>query len=109
MDTVKPRELLTAARIADALVYVVGIAGVVAGGLLYRSGDVAFAVVAWVLTFVAGAALRLASWVARGVAQLLIDTTALREEVRADRAHPAPNPTVGRDVADPYGRWGWHR
>ena len=64
-------QLRTAARVADALVYVVGIAGVIAGGLLLRRDDLGFAIVAWSLTFVAGAGLRLAASISRGVAELL--------------------------------------
>ena len=81
-------QLRTAARVADALVYTVGVAGVIAGGLLLRRGDLGFAVVAWSLTFVAGAGLRLGAWIARGVAELLVRQARLQEEVgdlRADR------------------------
>lgn len=107
MDSVKPRELATAARAADGLVYVVGVAGVVAGALLFRDGSTALAIVAWALTFVAGVVLRLVAWGARGVAQLLERT----ERMEADLA------TIIRDggsSTDPggaggYGRWGrWH-
>jgi len=81
-------QLTTAARIADALVYAVGIAGVVACGLLLRRGDLAFAIVAWCLTFVAGAGLRLAGWIARGMAELLVRQARMQEDVgdlRADK------------------------
>lgn len=81
-------QLRTAARVADALVYTVGVAGVVAGGLLLRRGDLGFAIVAWCLTFVAGAGLRLGAWIARGVAELLVRQARLAEEVgdlRADK------------------------
>ena len=81
-------QLTTAARIADALVYTVGIAGVIAGGLLLRRGDMGFAIVAWCLTFVAGAGLRLAAAMARGVAELLARQARMQEELsdlRADR------------------------
>ncbi len=71
MEPVTAAQLRNAARVADALVFTVGIAGAVAGGLLLRRGELAFALVAWGLTFVAGAALRLVVWVARGVAELL--------------------------------------
>jgi hypothetical protein len=49
MDPVKPRELVTAARVADALVYAAGVAGIVAGAMLFRDDQVGFAVVAWAL------------------------------------------------------------
>lgn len=97
-----------AARVADALVYVAGVAGIAAGGLLFRDGESAFALVAWILTFAAGAALRLSAWAAKALAQLLVaserieaDLAILRREQAADL--PAPGD-------DPYGRrWGgWH-
>jgi hypothetical protein len=81
-------QLTTAARVADALVYAVGIAGVVAGGLLLRRGDLGFAIVAWCLTFVAGAGLRLAAWIARGMAELLVRQARMQEDIgdlRADK------------------------
>ena len=81
-------QLTTATRVADALVYAVGIAGVVAGGLLLRRGDIGFAVVAWCLTFVAGAGLRLAGFIARGVAEMLVRQARIQEaidDLRAER------------------------
>jgi hypothetical protein len=88
MEPVSGGQLRTAARVADALVYTVGVAGVIAGGLLLRRGDLGFAIVAWGLTFVAGAGLRLAAWIARGVAEILVRQARLGEAVddlRADR------------------------
>jgi hypothetical protein len=107
---VKPRELLTAARVADGLVVVVGLAGVVAGAQLYRAGDVTFAVVAWILTFVAGAALRLVVWMARGIAEVMRRSERLEEDVarlvRADVAREGEPPV---DPRQPPRRWGgWH-
>lgn len=82
-------ELQTAARVADALVYVVGLAGVLAGALLFRQGDLPFAIIAWVLTFVAGTALRLAAWMARGVARLLERTERMEDDLARLAARPA--------------------
>jgi hypothetical protein len=113
MERVKPAELHTAARVADALVYAAGIAGVVAGGLLFRDGQAGFALVAWVLTFIAGAGLRLAAWAAKALAQLLVRSEQmerdLAELLRAS-APPAPPAPDHDDVPDPYRRWGggWH-
>jgi hypothetical protein len=81
-------QLKTAARVADGLVYVVGIAGVIAGGLLLRREDLGFAIVAWSLTFVAGAGLRLAASIARGMAELLVRQAHLDDamsDLRADK------------------------
>lgn len=111
-DHVRPRELITAARIADALVYAVGAAGVLAGGLLFRDGNVGFAIVAWALTFVGGAGLRLAAWAARALAELLVRSRRIEDDLAAlsrERA-AAPPPPAGREgddaPADPYRRWG---
>jgi hypothetical protein len=111
MDAVKPRELYAAARLADALVYGAGVAGVIAGGLLFRDGNAGFAVVAWALTFVAGAALRLAAWGARALADLLLRSERIEAELaRLAREQPRhPSGDDARAPVDPYRRWGgWH-
>lgn len=110
MEPVKPSHLHTAARVSDALVYAAGIAGVIAGGLLLRSGDTGFAVVAWTLTFVAGASLRLASWAAKALAELLVRTERIEDSLARQGAEAAtPEPTRPDGPADPYRRWGgWH-
>ena len=106
MERVTVRELVVATRTADALVYTVGIAGVVAGGLLLRSGSTGFALVAFVLTFVAGAALRLLSAITRGIADIKrqLDAAGERDGL------PPPLPPADPDAPpDPYRRWGgWH-
>lgn len=109
MQQVKPRELVTAARVADALVYAAGIAGVVAGGLLLRAGDIGFALVAWVLTFIAGAGLRLAASGARALAELLTRTARMEEDLArmaAQRPEPPAEGDTRRGPPDPYRRWG---
>ena len=109
MEPVKPRELQVAARVADALVYAAGVAGVIGGALLFREGEAGFAVVAWVLTFVAGAVLRLAAWAARALAQILLRTEQIAEEVRDLRGGAVQPPRDVRAPPDPYRRWGgWH-
>lgn len=112
MERVKPQELLTAARIADALVYAAGVAGVIAGGLLFREGETAFAFVAWVVTFIAGAGLRLAAWASRALAELLQRSARVEEDLARllaqGRAADPPAPG-SEDRPDPYRRWGgWH-
>jgi len=110
-SAVKPSELYTAARIADALVYAAGIAGVVAGGLLFQEGYPGFTLVAWALTFCVGAGLRLIAWSAKGVAQLLERTDALVDEVghlqrRLAQSGPPSAPQQVDPDRDPYRRWG---
>lgn len=120
MTEVKPSELYTAARISDALVYAVGVAGVVGGGLLFQGGQLGLALVAWAMTFCVAAGLRLLAWMAKGVAQMLQRSDRLIEEVdhlaREQRQSP-PDPSGGqqtppsprRGPPDPYERWsGWH-
>ncbi|CAN5242281.1 hypothetical protein BH23ACT9_BH23ACT9_10230 [soil metagenome] len=108
----KPRELIVAARVADGLVYVVGIAGVVAGAQLFREGDLTFAIVAWVLTFIAGAVLRLVVWMARGIASTMDRTQRIEEDLaRIARRLPESAEGPHGGAPDPYGpgRWGgWH-
>ncbi|MGH8885193.1 MAG: hypothetical protein ACRDYX_08490 [Egibacteraceae bacterium] len=87
MEPISPLQLHAAARIADALVWAAGLAGVVAGALLYRAGNLGFAIVAWVVTFIAGAALRLASWATKALAELLVRTERIEEEL-AKHARP---------------------
>lgn len=110
METIKPRELQVAARVAEALVYAAGVAGIVGGALLFREDQVGFAVIAWVLTFIAGAVLRLAAWAARALAQLLVRTEQIAEELHDVRgAGAAPPPRDPDAPPDPYRRWGgWH-
>lgn len=104
MQRVSLRELSIATRTADALVYTVGVAGVIAGGLLLRDGAIGFAIVAWALTFVAGATLRLISALTRGIADIKSELDRPRDPL------PQPSPPAGpNDPPDPYGRWGgWH-
>jgi hypothetical protein len=87
MERTRPVQLHAAARIADALVWAAGFAGIIAGALLFRGGNLGFAIVAWVLTFIAGAVLRLASWAIKALAELLVRTERIEEEL-AMRARP---------------------
>ncbi|QBI18608.1 hypothetical protein ER308_02860 [Egibacter rhizosphaerae] len=113
MEQVKPRELIVAARVADALVYAAGVAGVVAGGVLFMEGQRWFAVVAWVLTFVAGAALRLAAWAAKALAELLERTARMERDlthllVRPREQDPGAGPHE-RDLPPGFGDSGGRR
>lgn len=98
----REKQLHVGARTADALVYIVGLAGVAAGALLLLDGQPAFAVVAWALTFCAGAALRLLATMARGLAEVLVRTRATSERLEASAA-PGSS---GVPTPDPDDRWG---
>lgn len=79
----RPRDLRGAANVARALAYVLGLVGVVAGAIVYRSlGNVALAVVVWVVTFAAGAMVMIAAFLCDGLAALLGRTAALEQELR---------------------------
>ena len=104
-DNPSPKDLRGAATAAQTLTYVTGLAGVVAGGLLYGDGQTAFAVVVWVLTFAAGALMVIAAFLARGMAALLARVARIEQDlttlVARDRPEEVPR---GRD---PWG--GGHR
>lgn len=85
-----PRELRGAATVTQALAYGAGVAGVVAGALLYQAGQVGFAVVAWVLTFAAGAVLIIAAFLARGMAGLLTRLARMEQEIATLTAERHP-------------------
>lgn len=99
-----PKDLRGAAAVAQSLAYVVGLAGVVAGGFAFSNDDVAGAVLVWVLTFAAGAVLMIVAMAIRGlsavlgriarmeadVAQLVADTGRGREPERDPWARHNP-------------------
>ena len=84
------------ARVADALVGVVGLAGVALGGLLLSRGAWIEAVLVWALTFVAGAALRLLASMARAISEVRV-----RLRTLTDRQRRAPD---DESLADEWGR-----
>lgn len=81
-DEPTPKDLRGAAAVAQSLAYVSGLAGVVAGALVYRDGEVALAVVLWVLTFAAGALMMTAAFLARGLGALLARITKIDGDVQ---------------------------
>ncbi|MDQ4129462.1 MAG: hypothetical protein M3133_00470 [Actinomycetota bacterium] len=95
-----PRELRSAAALAQAVAYVAGVAGVVAGALLYREGQTGFAIVAWTLTFAAGAVLMIAAFLARAAAAVLARLARIEQDVAVLVARDRE----GRAVPDPWSR-----
>lgn len=82
MDHVpSPRELRTAARACTFLAYAAGLAGVAGGTLLLRDGDLAFAIILWIITFAVGATLMGVSVLVRAVSGLVTTVTRLASEV----------------------------
>lgn len=78
-----------------------GLAGVIAGALLYQDGQTAFALVAWVLAFGAGAMLMIAAFLSRAMAALLARFTAMEQDVRTLLARDAPRQEPPRE-RDPW-------
>lgn len=73
-------QLRSAARACLILAYAAGLAGVAAGTLVLREGDLAFAVILWVITFAVGASLMGVSLLIRALAGL----TARVDQASAD-------------------------
>jgi hypothetical protein len=103
MDHVpSPKELRTAARACVLLAYAAGLAGVAAGTLVLREGDLAFAIILWTITFAVGAALMGVAVVIRAIAGVATQVTRLESDVRvllSDRAREprTPGPEPDRD------------
>jgi hypothetical protein len=77
-----PRELRGAARACTVLAYAAGLAGVAAGTLVLRDGDLAFAVILWTITFAVGAALMGVAVLVRAVAGLSAQIHRIETDVR---------------------------
>lgn len=98
-----PKELRGAGAVAQSLAYATGLAGVVAGALLFRDGETAFAVVVWVLTFAVGAILMIAAFLVRGMAVLLARIAHVESDVRVLLADAGRDRPYERD-RDPWAR-----
>lgn len=96
-----PKDLRGAAAVTQTLAYVTGLAGVVAGALLYQDGQTAFAFVAWVLAFGAGAVLMIAAFLTRAIAALLARFARIEQDVAALVARGADRAPVPE--RDPWG------
>ncbi len=97
------RELRGAARSCTVLAYAAGLAGVAAGTLVLREGDVAFAIITWVITFAVGASLMGVAVLVRAVSALTVVVTRVESDVRvlvADRSLRAPTTRLLDD--DPW-------
>lgn len=76
-----PKELRTAARACTFLAYAAGLAGIAGGTLVLRDGDLAFAIMLWIITFAVGATLMGVSLVIRAVASLATSVTRMESEL----------------------------
>lgn len=75
-------QLRTAARACLILAYAAGLAGVAAGTLVLRDGDLAFAIILWVITFAVGASLMGVSLLIRALAGLTARVDQASSDVR---------------------------
>lgn len=80
-DVPTPKDLRGAASVAVSLAYATGLAGVVAGAIIFRRGETALGVVVWVITFALGAALMVASFLVKAVAALMAHLARLESDV----------------------------
>lgn len=75
-------QLRTAARACLILAYAAGLAGVAAGTLVLRDGDLPFAIILWVVTFAVGASLMGVSLLIRALAGLTARVEQTSSDVR---------------------------
>lgn len=101
MDEVPtPKDLRSAARACTLLAYAAGLAGVAAGTLMLREGDLPFAIILWIITFAVGAALMGVAVVVRAMAGLVVQVTRMESDVRvlvSDHVRREHDPLGERD------------
>lgn len=97
-----PKDLRGAAAVARTLAYAAGLAGVVAGGILYQQGEVPFAVAIWVLTFAVGALLMIAGFLLQAMTSLLARVAAMEQDLRVLVARRGAEDSAPRSS----GHWG---
>lgn len=103
MDEVPaPGQLRTAARASSVLAYAAGLAGIAGGTLILREGEVAFAIILWVITFAVGASLMGVSLLIRALAGIAAQLARMESDLRvvsSDQARQVdlPQPRDGRD------------
>ena len=104
MDRIpSPRELQIAARACVLLAYAVGLGGVAAGTWLLRGGEVAMAIVLWLVTFAVGACLMGISLLIRALTGVTAQLNRLQSDVAVlseDHARRGAGP--GAPDRDPW-------
>lgn len=88
-----PKDLRGAAAVARSLAYAAGLAGVVAGGIVYQQGELPFAIAIWILTFAVGALLMIAGFLLQAMTSLLARVTAIEQDVRLLVGRSGPGQT----------------
>lgn len=96
------KEMRTAARACLFLAYAAGLAGVAAGTLVLREGDLTFAIILWVITFAVGASLMGVSVLIRALSAMRTELERMGSDVRVlvadrqtSRASPREDPWSG--------------
>lgn len=95
-----PKELRSAARACTFLSYAAGLAGVAAGALVLRDGELAFAIILWTITFAVGAALMGVSVLVRAFAGLSTQITRMESDLRVLAADHANDPRLSPNDPD---------
>ena len=81
-DVPAPSQLRTAGRACTILAYAAGLAGIAGGTLVLREGDLAFAIILWVITFAVGAALMGVSLLIRALAGIAAQLSRMESDLR---------------------------
>lgn len=110
-DVPSPRDLRGAAGVARTLAYAAGAVGVVSGVILYRAGDIAFAIAVWVLTFGVGALLMIAAFLLLALMGVSARLAAVESDLRIAvgrrtlQDDPRSRPRTGDDPDDHPNHW----
>lgn len=95
-----PRELTVAARACVFMAYAAGLAGVAAGTIVLRDGELAFAVILWTITFAVGAVLMGVSLLIRAVSGLSAQVLRMESDLHALRTDRTRQEGGGRNEPD---------
>lgn len=101
-DAPSPKDLRGAAAVARTLAYAVGVAGVVAGGVVYQQDDVPMAVAIWVVTFAVGALMMIAGFLLQAMTSMMARLAAMERDIRLLVGRQGPDLPTGEDLHD---RW----
>ncbi len=77
------------------LAYVAGLGGIAGGTFLLREGEIAMAIVLWLVTFAVGATLMGVALLIRALSGVSLQLTRLEADVRALAEDHAPRPGGG--------------
>ncbi len=81
-DAPDPKDLRGAAAVARTLAYAVGLAGIVAGAVVYQQDEVPIAVAVWMVTFAVGALLMIAAFLLQAMTSVLARMAAIESDLR---------------------------